>query len=65
MEKLLYSIREAMAATGMGKTTLYSHIGAGHLPIVKIGNRTCITADALREFISNDWPVPATYRKHK
>lgn len=63
MEKLAYSIKEAMAATGLGRTTIYSHIWAGHLPIVKIGNRTCITAEALRAFITKDWPTPTGHKK--
>ena len=63
MDKTVYSIKEAMAAIGIGKTTLYGHIDAGNLPITKIGGRTFISAEALKEFISKDWPVTATYRK--
>ena len=63
MEKLLYSISEAVAATGIGRTNLYSHIKVGNLPIIKIGDRTCITAEALKEFASKSWPIPATYKK--
>jgi excisionase family DNA binding protein len=62
MEKLLYTINEAVAATGLGRTTLYNHIGSGHLPVVKIGDRTCISAEALKEFVSKDWPIPTTYK---
>ena len=63
MEKLLYSVNEAVAVTGIGRTTLYSHIGAGNLPVVKIGDRTCIPAEALKEFASKSWPTPTTYKK--
>lgn len=63
MSKPMYSIKEAIAATGVGKTTLYAHIDAGNLPITKIGGRTFISAAALNEFLSKDWPVPATHRK--
>ena len=65
MEKLLYSIDEAAAATGLGRTTIYSHVNAGHLPVVKIGRRTCITAEALKEFTNKDWPISTVYRNPK
>jgi excisionase family DNA binding protein len=45
--KLGYSIREACAATSLGKTTLYSHISAGRLRAVRVGGRTLIPADSL------------------
>jgi excisionase family DNA binding protein len=63
MEKLLYNINEAVAVTGIGRTNLYSHIKMGNLPIIKIGDRTCITAEALKEFASKSWPIPATHKK--
>jgi excisionase family DNA binding protein len=45
--KLGYSIREACAATSLGRTTVYAHIAAGRLQAVRVGGRTVIPADAL------------------
>jgi excisionase family DNA binding protein len=39
---LAYSIADAVKATGIGRTTLYSLIKHGDLPTVKIGARTLI-----------------------
>lgn len=45
--KLAYSVREACAATTLGKTTLYSHIASGRLRVVRVGGRTLIPAESL------------------
>jgi len=45
--KVSYSIREACAATSLGRTTVYAHIAAGRLQAVRVGGRTVIPADAL------------------
>jgi excisionase family DNA binding protein len=42
--RLAYSIPEAAAATGLGKTTLYSLISSGTLPSCKIGKRRIIAS---------------------
>ena len=52
--KLAYSIREACAASSLGKTTLYSHISAGRLKAVRIGGRTVIPAQSLHSLISGE-----------
>lgn len=39
---LAYTVADAVRVSGIGRTTLYSLIGQGRLPIVKIGNRTLI-----------------------
>ena len=41
--RLAYSVPEAAAATGLGKTTLYALIGNGALTSSKIGGRRLIT----------------------
>ena len=63
MEKLLYTISEAVAATSIGRTSVYSHIREGNLPTIKIGDRTYIPAEALKEFTSKSWAAPAAYKK--
>jgi excisionase family DNA binding protein len=50
--KLAFTIREACAASTLGKTTLYAHINAGRLKAVRLGGRTIIPADSLRLLIS-------------
>lgn len=53
-EKLGYSIAEACAATSLGKTTIYAHIAAGRLRIVRLGGRTVIPAESLTAFLAAD-----------
>lgn len=45
--KLAYTVKEAIEATGLGKTTLYQMIGDGRLRVVKIGTRTLIPRSSL------------------
>lgn len=52
-EKLAYSIKEACKATSLSRTTLYSHVAAGRLRVVRIGGRTIIPAESLRAFLAN------------
>lgn len=52
--KIGYSIREAQAATSLGRTTLYSHIAAGRLRAVRVGGRTIIPAEALYALIAGE-----------
>ncbi len=49
--KLAYSIKEACAATSLGRTTIYAHIAAGTLLARRIGGRTVIPAESLRALI--------------
>ena len=51
-EKLAYSIKEACKASSLSRTTVYSHIAAGRLRVVRIGGRTIVPADALHKFIN-------------
>jgi excisionase family DNA binding protein len=49
--KLAYSIKEACAASSLGRTTLYAHIAAGRLRAHRIGGRTVIPADSLHALV--------------
>ncbi len=51
-EKLAYSIKEACKATSLSRTTIYSHIAAQRLQVVRIGGRTIIPAHSLRAFLA-------------
>lgn len=56
-EKLGYSVAEACAALSLGRTSLYAHIAAGRLEIVKVGRRTIIPSTSLKALVS---PRPAS-----
>lgn len=51
IEKLAYSIAEAVRATSISRSGLYEAIAAGRLCARKNGGRTLINADDLRKFI--------------
>jgi hypothetical protein len=48
---LAYSIPDAVAASGLGRTRLYSAIKAGDLRTKKFGRRTIILVDDLKSFL--------------
>jgi len=52
-EKLAFTMKEASAALGIGRTTLYAAIADGRLAAVKLGNRTLIPADALQGWLAS------------
>jgi excisionase family DNA binding protein len=47
-DKYASTMKEAVAALGVGRTTLYHAIAEGAVPAVKLGNLTLIPVDALR-----------------
>lgn len=49
--KIAYSIKEAVAATSLSRTTIYAKIAAKELRAVRIGGRTVIPAEALYDMI--------------
>jgi excisionase family DNA binding protein len=46
--KIAYSVKEAAQATSLGVSTVWAHIAAKRLPVVRVGGRTLIPADGLR-----------------
>jgi excisionase family DNA binding protein len=50
-DKLCFSISDAAHASGLSRARLYEIIAAGELPFAKIGKRTLIRAEDLRQFI--------------
>jgi excisionase family DNA binding protein len=46
--KLLVSVEEAMAALGIGRTTLHHLISEGRLDTVKIGRRRLVKVSSMR-----------------
>ena len=47
-----HNIAEACALTGLGRDGIYSAIRDGHLVARKLGRRTLITDDDLRQFLA-------------
>jgi excisionase family DNA binding protein len=50
----LLSIDRAAALAGVGRTTIYSEIGAGRLRSVKVGRRRLVPVSAIEELGSSD-----------
>lgn len=50
-EKLGYTMEEAAAQLGAGRSTMFKLVAAGNIESVKIGRQRIIPADALREFL--------------
>lgn len=51
---LAYSVNGAVAASGLGRSTLYSLIADGRLERVKIGKRTLITHASLERLLTGE-----------
>jgi hypothetical protein len=50
-EKLAYTVPEALAAIGIGRTNFYKIAREGRLDLRKVGGRTVVTAVSLRRLI--------------
>lgn len=53
VERLAYTIPDASAVSGIGRTAIYELIGSGELTAIKIGRRTLVTAASLRRLIES------------
>jgi excisionase family DNA binding protein len=49
--KIAYTVPEAMAAIGIGRTFLYRLAKEGKIELSKIGGRTLVTAESLRRLV--------------
>lgn len=52
--KIGYSIREACAATSLGRSTIYARIADKTLRATRVGGRTIIPAEALHALIAGE-----------
>lgn len=52
-DKLSYTIEEAAAALGIGRTQVYKEINAGRLTVLKAGKRTLVPKDAMQLWLGN------------
>lgn len=50
MDQLLLTIPECCRLAAIGRTKFYQLIGAGQIPIRKIGKKTLVAADDLRRW---------------
>lgn len=50
-DKMAYSVAEACAVLGLGRTRLYEEIKTGRIPVKKVGNRTLIPVSSLSDFL--------------
>jgi excisionase family DNA binding protein len=51
IERLTYSIYEAVEATSIGRSNIYNLIRTGKLDAHKVGNRHLISAASLRKLV--------------
>jgi excisionase family DNA binding protein len=49
--RLTLSVPQALAASGIGRTQFYEEVAAGRLPVVKVGRRTLVMLDDLRDWL--------------
>lgn len=50
---LSFTINGAILATGLPRTTIYELLGAGKLDGRKVGRRTIITGDSVRQYLAD------------
>lgn len=52
--RLTYSIREVCELSSLSRSSIYNHISAHRLKVVRIGGRTLVPADALDAFLKGE-----------
>ena len=52
MEKLLLKPDEVANVVGLGRTRVYTMLGTGLLPCIRIGSSVRVPADDLREWVA-------------
>ncbi len=63
--KIAYTVREAVQASGLSRSTLYVAIGSGTLPARKCGSRTVILETDLRRYLRSLPRMSKTARSPK
>jgi excisionase family DNA binding protein len=53
VERLAYTIEDAVVAAGVGRSTLYVAMAARELKSLKVGKRRLIEADELRRWLTS------------
>lgn len=52
MDPIAYSVTDAAALLGIGRTTAYDLIATGELRACKVGSRTLVSRRALEDFVA-------------
>ncbi|MEG3083668.1 helix-turn-helix domain-containing protein [Sphingomonas sp. PB2P12] len=52
MDPITVTIENAKTALGIGHTTIYRLIGEGRLQTVKLGRRTLVKTDSIRQLVA-------------
>jgi excisionase family DNA binding protein len=65
LEKLLYTTAEARAVIGCGTTRLYELLAAGKLRARRLGHRSMIEAESLRELVDSLPRVTTPTMRHR
>ena len=53
MDKIGYSVDEAVQASGIGRSVMFEKLRTGEIKSVKVGRRRIIPADALRAYFAS------------
>lgn len=53
MDKLTYSPAEAAKVLGLSRPTVYTLMKRVDFPVFKVGSRTLVSADGLREWVKS------------
>jgi excisionase family DNA binding protein len=53
-DRLAYSINEAVRVSSLGRSTIYRHIRAKRLELVRVGGRSLIPAPALHRLVRGE-----------
>jgi excisionase family DNA binding protein len=53
-DRLVYSIKQAVATSTLSRASLYRAIRAGKLDVRRVGRRTLIPAEALHKLLEGD-----------
>lgn len=62
-ERILMKPAEAAAALGVGRNRIYELIAEGRIPVVRVGQRDMIAADALRQWAAEESSTAPTRTK--
>ena len=62
LDKPLYTVQEASNLLRVGKTKFYEELAAGRIKAVKSGQRTLVTAQAVKDWIAALPAIPSTQK---
>ena len=59
--RLVYTVAEAAAMLGVGRSTVYDLIGRGELDALRLGRRVFVTRIVLAELLGFEPPLPGEF----